>query len=84
MVGVGGTMLALFPVLGSAPEPPPGKDVIAVRHVAFRTDAEGLAQARRELEERGIECQFQDHGLAHSIYFLDPDGHELEITTYDL
>lgn len=84
MVGVGGTMLALFPVLGTHPKPPPGKDVIAARHVAFRTDAAGLEEARSELEARGIECEFQDHGIARSIYFLDPDGHELEITTYDL
>lgn len=84
MVGVGGTMIALFPVQGEAPLPPPGKDVIAARHVAFRTDAAGFEEARLELIGRGIELTFQDHGLAHSIYFRDPDGHELEITTYDL
>ena len=84
MVGVGNTMLALFPGLGPDPKPRPGKDVIAVRHVAFRTDASGLIEARRELEESGIAFELQDHGIAHSIYFFDPDGHELEITTYDL
>jgi len=31
-----------------------------------------------------IALEFQDHGIAHSIYFFDPDGHALEITTYDL
>ena len=25
-----------------------------------------------------------DHGIAHSIYLHDPNGHEIEITTYDL
>jgi catechol 2,3-dioxygenase len=84
MVGVGGTMLALFPVRGAEPKPPPGKDVLAARHVAFRTDAQSFAEARVELRGRGIEVEFQDHGIAHSIYFRDPDGHELEITTYDL
>ena len=84
MVGVGGTMIALFPVQGPAPLPRPGKDVLAARHVAFRTDAAGFAEARLELSERGIAVEFQDHGLAHSIYFRDPDGHELEITTYDV
>jgi catechol 2,3-dioxygenase-like lactoylglutathione lyase family enzyme len=27
---------------------------------------------------------FMDHATAHSIYFADPDGHRLEITTYEL
>jgi len=25
-----------------------------------------------------------DHGIGHSIYFDDPDGHELELTTYEV
>ena len=49
MVGVGGTMIALFPVQGPTPKPPPDKDVIAARHVAFRTDAAGFAGAGLEL-----------------------------------
>ena len=32
----------------------------------------------------GIEFEFQDHKISHSIYFYDPDRHELEITTYEL
>ena len=55
-----------------------------VRHIAFRTDGPGLAKARAELSERGIAVVFQDHEIAHSIYFEDPDGFQLEITTYDL
>ena len=84
MVGIGGTMIALFPVQGSDPKPRPGKDVLTMRHLAFRADGENFARARQELTERGLEVEFQDHGLAHSIYFHDPDGHEIEITTYDL
>jgi len=38
----------------------------------------------RELKKHGIKFEFQDHEIAHSIYFRDPDGHQLEITTYDL
>lgn len=81
------TMLALFPVKvapGSDPKPPPGKDVIAMRHFAFRTDRAGFEQARTHLRERGIEFRCEDHTIAHSIYFHDPDGHKVEITTYDL
>lgn len=84
VVGIGSTSIALFPVAGDEPQPRPGRDVLAMRHLAFRTDAAGLERARDELTRRGLAVTFQDHGLAHSIYFHDPDGHELEITTYDL
>ena len=57
---------------------------LAMRHLAFRTDAGELAAAREALERRGIAVRFEDHDLAHSIHFTDPDGHLLEITTYDL
>ena len=43
MVGIGGTMLALFPVRGDDPKPPPDKDVLAMRHVAFRANADDWA-----------------------------------------
>jgi catechol 2,3-dioxygenase-like lactoylglutathione lyase family enzyme len=83
-IGAGDTALALFPVAGSSPKPPPDRDVIAMRHLAFRVDAANFRQARAELERRGIAVEYQDHEVSHSIYFEDPDGHQLEITTYDL
>jgi catechol 2,3-dioxygenase-like lactoylglutathione lyase family enzyme len=55
-----------------------------MRHLAFRVDGSNFARARERLEARGISVSFQDHGIAHSIYFHDPDGHQLEITTYDI
>jgi catechol 2,3-dioxygenase-like lactoylglutathione lyase family enzyme len=84
VVGKGSTSLALFPVDGASPHPPPGRDTICVRHVAFRVDRASFAAARGELARRGIAFDFQDHTAAHSIYFTDPDGHQLEITTYEL
>jgi catechol-2,3-dioxygenase len=36
------------------------------------------------LQSRGVPFQFSDHEIAHSIYFTDPDGFLLEITTYDV
>ncbi len=53
-------------------------------HLAFRANRENFLAAQRELEKRGIKFEFQDHETSHSIYFRDPDGHQLEITTYDL
>ena len=84
VIGVGDTMIALFPVNGDTPKPRPGPDVLAMRHLAFRADAAGFADARAELHRRGIPFEFQDHVASHSIYFHDPDGHELEVTTYEL
>lgn len=83
-VGIGDTALALFPVHGENPQDPPGKNVIAMRHFAFRVDRPNFERARSDLERRSIECEFQDHQIAHSIYFHDPDGHQVELTTYEV
>lgn len=82
-VGVGNTSLALFPVKGEEPKACPD-DAIAMRHIAFRATRANYEKAREELERRRIACEFQDHSIAHSIYFHDPDGHAIEITTYEL
>lgn len=84
VVGTGGTALALFPVASPNPNPPPGRDTICVRHVAFRVSHADFMAAQQDLVRRGIPFSFQDHQAAHSIYFQDPDGHQLEITTYEL
>jgi catechol 2,3-dioxygenase-like lactoylglutathione lyase family enzyme len=80
----GSTGLALFPAKGSNPPPAGHPDGLAMWHVAFRADKRSFEAAREDLDARAIEYRFSDHGLAHSIYFNDPDGHLVEITTYDL
>jgi catechol 2,3-dioxygenase-like lactoylglutathione lyase family enzyme len=84
MVGVGATSIALFPVEGTEAKPSPGRDVLAMRHFAFRTDRANFDRARRALSQRGIPLEAQHHGISESIYFHDPDGHEVEITTYEV
>jgi catechol 2,3-dioxygenase-like lactoylglutathione lyase family enzyme len=81
-VGKEATSIALFPVQASDPKAPNHRDTIAMLHLAFRADRENFLLAQRELKERGIKFHFEDHEISHSIYFRDPDGHELEITTY--
>lgn len=61
-----------------------GKSAAGLRHIAFRVDRENFETAKEDLERLGIRFAFQDHGASHSIYFRDPDGLELELTTYDL
>ena len=84
VVGVGNTAIALFQVDGDSPNPPPGRDTLAMRHLAFRVNSSNFDKARVALSERGIPFEFQDHDISLSIYFTDPDGHRIEITTYDL
>ncbi len=60
-----------------------GRPDVRILHIAFRVNREGFEQAREELAAQGMEPRFSDHGIAHSIYFPDPDGHQLELTTYE-
>jgi glutathione S-transferase fosA5 len=84
VLGAGTTSLALFPVNVADPAPPPGRGVLTVRHIAFRVGRAAFDRARAELEGHGLTVTFQDHTAAHSLYFTDPDGHQLEITTYEV
>lgn len=80
-IGKGSTALALFPAKS---ETRSTSDGIRMLHLAFRANRENFLAAQEELKCRGIKFEFQDHEISHSIYFRDPDGHHLEITTYEL
>src|SRR3954452_8548742 len=73
-----GSGLALFK------SPPDDNQGIRLRHIAFRVDRENFDLAQADLDGRGIAFELQDHGVSHSIYFRDPDGLELELTTYEV
>jgi len=83
-IGKGDTGIALFPASPDAQSTTLTRRDIRMLHLAFRANRENFLAAQRELEKRGIKFEFQDHEIAHSIYFSDPDGHQLEITTYEL
>ena len=82
-VGKNDAAIALFPV-GSKEESKSSRSSPRVLHFAFRADRTNFLAAQQELKERKIHFEFQDHEISHSIYFNDPDGHEIEITTYEL
>ncbi|MBK9124313.1 MAG: VOC family protein [Chloroflexi bacterium] len=84
MLFAGDTGIALFPVRAAIPKPSPASDTIAMMHLAFRVDRAGFVKAQDHLSALGIAFEFQDHDISHSIYFSDPDGHRLEITTYEV
>ena len=83
-VGKGNTGLALFPANSNEKSAPSNHRGLRMLHLAIRANRKNFLVAQRELGERGIKFEFQDHEISHSIYFRDPDGHALEITTYDL
>lgn len=62
------------------------------RRVAFRVDGPSFVEFLGRLEMHPVQTQngrkvtprdVVDHGKAFSIYFTDPYGHPLEVTTYD-
>lgn len=53
-----------------------------VQHIAFEVeDRDALLEAQAELEAKGLDVLgVTNHGIIHSIYFFDPNGHRLELT----
>ena len=60
------------------------QDEARFRHVAFAMGKGDFERAQAHLTERGVDFRFEDHGNAHSVYLRDPDGHAIELTTYEL
>ena len=84
-IGKGSTSIALFPDRskeGSTSSSRGGG--VRILHLALRANRKNFLAAQEELKRHGIKFEFQDHEISHSIYFQDPDGHKLEITTYEL
>ncbi|MBI4748785.1 MAG: VOC family protein [Acidobacteria bacterium] len=74
----GNTAIALFPAKADQQVTRP------TWHVAFRADRANYDRAQVVLKERGIPFDIQDHGYSVSLYLTDPDGHVVEITTYEV
>jgi catechol 2,3-dioxygenase-like lactoylglutathione lyase family enzyme len=83
-IGKGKTALALFPAKGEAGRASNTTDHIGFLHLAFGASRSEFLNAQGALKERGIAFSFQGHEISDSIYFRDPDGIELEITTYEV
>jgi len=71
--------LALFRAPAEAR--PAQKGAIGLNHFAFRVDDYATLQAayRRLKEANATIDHVVDHGMTRSVYFLDPDGIEMEL-----
>ena len=77
----GGNVLAFFELPN---QPPMGRDPnspVWVQHIAFEVpDLGALHAAQEHITEQGIEVLGPvNHGIFHSIYFFDPNGHRIEL-----
>jgi glyoxylase I family protein len=78
-----GSYLAFFE-LANAPSPQRDANTPDwVQHLALEVaDEAALNEGKRRLTERGIGVVGPtDHGFCKSIYFFDPSGHRMEMTT---
>ena len=78
-IGKGEAAIALFPSGNKNSEMSKRSGIL---HFALWANRKNFLAAQEELTRRGIAFHFQDHEISHSIYFSDPDSHQIEITTY--
>ena len=81
MVCAGPSCIALFASDARSPKPSPGSDTIGMRHFAFYLDRPDWEALQEQLRTNGIDFEFADHDVVHSVYIRDPDGHRIELTT---
>ncbi len=86
MMCAGDSCLALFSAEGPgiAMSESERRSHLTARHIAFKVDRANFDAARKEFRDKGIGSRFADHGVSHSVYIDDPDGHTIELTTYDV
>ena len=76
----GRTKLALF-----TGEPQGNRAAGGFHRVAFRVSATEFLAFMARMAGLGVkEARVVDHGGAWSVYFSDPSGHRLEVTTYEV
>jgi catechol 2,3-dioxygenase-like lactoylglutathione lyase family enzyme len=87
MICAGETCLALFPAGEAGAQPMSDSDKrsrLSMQHFALKVDRANFQRAQEEFREAKIDFRFADHGISHSVYINDPDGHTIEVTTYEI
>lgn len=80
VMAIGDIQLALFLPAGAGYVPAHDLN----EHVALRVDHANFELTRHMLEARDIPFKLWDHKICLSLYFFDPDGNQIEITTFEL
>jgi len=64
---------------------PPDVERTTLYHLAFIIDPKDFEKEKTRLEDQGIKVNVELHREAHwrSMYFLDPEGNQLEFVAYD-
>ena len=81
-MGEFGTCIGLFQA--ATPGVERSGEAVGFRHLAFMVGKLDLERAQAHFTDLGVDFRFEDHGNAHSVYLRDPDGHIVELTTYEL
>lgn len=78
-----GSFIAFFDLGDDEAALPSPNTPIWVNHISFRVDSmQALKDMKARLEAHGIEVLgITDHHIFHSIYFFDPNGVRLELTS---
>ncbi|WP_397474484.1 VOC family protein [Pusillimonas sp.] len=78
-----GSYIAFFDLGDNTVSAPPGNTPAWVNHLALRIDTRTeLLAAKARLEAAGVQVLgITDHHIIESIYFFDPNGIRLELTT---
>ncbi len=81
-----GSYIAFFDLGDNEAAVPSPNTPAWVNHIALRMNTiEEVVDAKKRLEAAGVDViGITDHGFIHSIYFFDPNGIRLELTTENL
>ena len=82
-IGNSDTRLAMLEASDESPFSLPVNQGARACHFAFRTNGAAYAGYKNRLDREGISYDKLIHSGSQSIYFSDPDGYMMEITTYD-
>ena len=74
----GGAGIALFPATPQTP-------ALAFHgHIAMRLTRSNFEQAQAHLRQLDVDFKFVHYTRADAIYFHDPNGYEIELSTYEM